>query len=108
MDIHGMTDISKMHAEFMKTVDPGGKQRISHCSRPKRAVCRREPRSYLLIFKRIKEYIYESILMRDVKSILMQPLVIAAVVNVVFRNEFNLILTTHLPDFTCFGQKLIQ
>ena len=46
--------------------------------------------------------------MRDVKSILMQPLVIAAVVNLVFRNEFNLILTTHLPDFTCFGQKLIQ
>ena len=61
------------------------------------------------LYERIKEYyIYESILMRDVKSILMQPLVIAAVVNVVFRNEFNLILTTHLPDFTCFGQKLIQ
>ena len=60
------------------------------------------------LYERIKKYIYESILMRDVKSILMQPLVIAAVVNVVFRNEFNLILTTHLPDFTCFGQKLIQ
>ena len=61
------------------------------------------------LYERIKEYyINESILMRDVKSILMQPLVIAAVVNVVFRNEFNLILTTHLPDFTCFGQKLIQ
>ena len=93
-----------MRAELMKTVDPGGRRRISHCTR----TCSVQGLISDDLYERIKKYIYESILMRDVKSILMQPLVIAAVVNVVFRNEFNLILTTHLPDFTCFGQKLIQ
>ena len=37
----------------------------------------------------------------------MQPLFIGAV-NFVFRNELKLNLTTHIPNFTCFGQKLIK
>ena len=36
----------------------------------------------------------------------MQPPI--AAVNFVFRNELKLNLTTHIPNFTCFGQILIK
>ena len=51
-----LTDVWKVHAEFMKSVDPGGRRRISNCSRPERAAQDLSDDLY----EWFKKYIYET------------------------------------------------